>query len=69
MERKCLKNYSTWKTHKNCPCVVLEQSNELNKTCPDAEAEKTSVIHITVVLLAWETKANLSSYQQECEFD
>lgn len=37
MERKCLKNPSTWKTHTNSLCVVSEKRNRLNKTCPDAE--------------------------------
>lgn len=41
MERKCLKNSSTWKTHTNSLCVVSEQRNRLNKTCPDAEKIST----------------------------
>lgn len=54
MERKCLKNSSTWKMHTNSLC---EQRNRLNKTCPDAEKSADTQI---VVVLAWK----LSSFQQ-----
>lgn len=56
MERKCLKNSSTWKTHTNSLCVVSEQRNW---TKPALMQKKSAYTHV-VVVLAWK----LSSFQQ-----